>query len=233
MSRENTQRAKSLAKAALAKSNRAITVIGGGSTENTAKIMSMASSLGIAFSGNNVSTNQTNTDIQFNTTAINLLSTAVTSLTTRVVDLENASGASKSYGSFYLNGAGITGLGATEVTLTINSEGIKTSDMSLAGNAVTVNKDGNFSIDFHAYLNNSSTARVEYSMWLEQNGVEVVGTRAASYQRGYDSGMTSGTSAIIAITSGDVFTIQVQLTDGSTSSGYQDANGTRLNIVQL
>ena len=84
MSRENTQRAKSLAKAALAKSNRAITVIGGGSTDNTAKIMSMASSLGITFSGNNVSTNQTNTDIQFNTTAINLLSTAVTKVNNKM-----------------------------------------------------------------------------------------------------------------------------------------------------
>ena len=151
----------------------------------------------------------------------------------RVAALEAGGSTSKSYGSFYLSGSGATSLGSTESTLTLNTTGINTGDMSLASNVVTVAKSGNFSVDYHVYLNNSSTARVEYSMWLEQNGVEVVGTRSASYQRGYDSGMTSGICALIPIASGDTFTIQVQLTDGSTSSGYQDANGTRLNIVEL
>jgi hypothetical protein len=64
-------------------------------------------------------------------------------------------------------------------------------------------------------------------------GVEVVGTRFASYQRGYDSGMSSGVNLITSVTSGDVFQIQCQRTDGAATTGYQDANGTRFNIKEM
>ena len=70
-------------------------------------------------------------------------------------------------------------------------------------------------------------------MWIENNAVEIAGTRFASYQRGYDSGMSSGVSFMVALTAGDVLQIQCQRTDGAATAGYQDANGTRFNIKEL
>jgi hypothetical protein len=155
----------------------------------------------------------------------------------RVAGSSGSSGTTetKEYASFYLSGAGQTALTNTERTLTINATDVNSngSVFSLDSNQITVNKTGNFEINANVYLNNSSTARTEYSMWIEKNGVEVVGSRFASYQRGYDSGMSSGVNLITSVTSGDVFQIQCQLTDGSTSSGYQDANGTRFNIKEM
>ena len=84
MSRDSTARSKSLAKAALAKSNRSIIVSAGGLTDNSERIASMASSLGISFSSNTVSSNQTNLDIQSNTDNINLLSTATTKINNKI-----------------------------------------------------------------------------------------------------------------------------------------------------
>ena len=84
MSRDSTARSKSLAKAALAKSNRSIIVSAGGLTDNSQRIASIASSLGISFSSNTVSSNQTNLDIQSNTDNINLLSTATTKINNKI-----------------------------------------------------------------------------------------------------------------------------------------------------
>ena len=142
---------------------------------------------------------------------------------------------SKEYASFYLSGAGNTGLTNTEVTLTLNATGVNSnaSVFSLASNQITVNKTGTYEINVNVYLNNSSTARTEYSMWIENNAVEIAGTRFASYQRGYDSGISSGVNFMVALTAGDVLQIQCLRTDGAATAGYQDANGTRFNIKEL
>jgi hypothetical protein len=203
------------ARSALAKSNAVSFEISGIYEADRQKFQAMAQDLGITFDGNNnVLDNSTND---------------------RLDALEASSGGTKEYASFYLNGSGSTGLGSTEVTLTINSTDVNSNSsvFSLASNQITVNKTGVFEINANVYLNNSSTARVEYSMWIKKNGTEVVGSRFASYQRGYDSGMSSGINLITSVTTGDVFQIQCQLTDGSTSSGYQDANGTRFNIKEM
>ena len=142
-------------------------------------------------------------------------------------------GAAKSHGSFYLSTGGTTGLSSTAVQLVINNTGINSGDMVLASDTITVNKTAVFDINANVYLNNSSTARTEYSMWIEINNVEVAGTRFASYQRGYDSGMSSGVAFIASITSGDTVRIMCQRTDGTGTVGYQDDNGTRLNIREI
>lgn len=142
--------------------------------------------------------------------------------------------ASKPYGHFYLSGSGNTGLTSTEVTLTVNSTGETNGGiMSLSSNQITISKTAIFEINANVYLNNSSTARTEYSMWLEKNGVEIAGTRFASYQRGYDSGHSSGINTIVSVTSGDTIQIRCQRTDGLGTTGYQDADGTSITIKEL
>ncbi len=144
-------------------------------------------------------------------------------------------GGTKEYASFYLTTGGTSSIGSTAKTMVINNTGINSNGdvFGLASNEVTVDKTAIFKIDANVYLNNSSTARSEYSLWLEKNGTEIPGSRFASYQRGYDSGMSSGVSLIVSVTSGDTFRIRCQITDGSATTGYQDNNGTRLTFLEV
>ena len=143
-------------------------------------------------------------------------------------------GGTKEYASFYLSTGGLTNVSSTAVTLVVNQTSVNSngSVFSLSGNEVTVNKTGDFKISAECYFNNSSTTRTEYTMWLEKDTVEVAGTRAATYQRGYDSGDTAAMSIIVSVTSGDVFRLRIQRTDGSATTGYQDDNGTRFTFEE-
>lgn len=138
------------------------------------------------------------------------------------------------YASFYQSTGGITAIAATAVTLNLSSTQTNSNAtvFALAANELTVNKTATFKITADSYINNSSAARVEYGLWLEKDGVEVAGTRHASYQRGYDSGQSQSMTTIIDITSGEVLRIRIQRTDGTGTTGYQDDNGTRLTIEE-
>lgn len=146
--------------------------------------------------------------------------------------LPSSGGSSKHYSSFFLTGAGLTGLSSTALTLTVNSTGETSNGFTLLNNLITSAVAGVFKIDANVYLNNSGTNRSEYSMWIERNGTEIPGSRFASYQRGYDSGMSSNVALVETVAIGDVFRLRCQRTDGG-ASGYQDANGTRINFVEI
>ena len=147
---------------------------------------------------------------------------------------DGADAPTKEYASFYLSTGGLTAIGATTSTVVINETSVNSDPLvfSLLLNEVTINKTGDFKIDFGCYFNNSSTNRTEYTFWLEKNGVEVAGSRSGNYQRGYDSGQSSDISMIIPITSGDTIRVRVARTDGGAIVGYQDDNGTRLTIEE-
>lgn len=140
----------------------------------------------------------------------------------------------KEYASFYLSTGGLTGQAGTTRTVIINNTLINSNPLVfiLLANEITVNKTGNFKIDFGCYFNNSSSSRTEYTFWLEKNGVEVQGSRSGNYQRGYDSGQSSDIHLIIPIISGDVLRVRVNRTDGGATTGYQDDNGTRFTIEE-
>lgn len=151
---------------------------------------------------------------------------------------EGPAGGGGEYAEFYLSTGGLTGISNTAVTLVLNNTRVNSDDaiISLASNEVTVDKTGDFRISLDVYLNNSSSSRTEYSFWIEKDDgggyAEVAGTRSASYQRGYDSGMSSSINCILPLVSGDKIRIRVQRTDGGATVGYQDANGTRLIIEE-
>ena len=141
----------------------------------------------------------------------------------------------KEYASFYLSTGGVTAVSTAETTLTLNATSVNSngSVFSLASSQVTVNKTGNFMVSAECYFNTGGTSRSEYTMWLEQDAVDVPGTRTGTYQRGYDSGDTAAFSTIVSVTSGDVFQLRIQRTDGGATTGYQDDNGTRLTFIEL
>ena len=141
----------------------------------------------------------------------------------------------KEFASFYLTTGGLSAIGAGENTLVINATSIN-SDSSifyLNNNEVTVNKTGYFQITGDCYWNTGGSSRSEYTIWLEKNGVDVLGTRSGIYARGYDTGSTGTFTIITNATSGDVFKIQIQRTLGSASTGYQDDYGTRLTLLEV
>ncbi len=143
--------------------------------------------------------------------------------------------AHKEYASFYLTTGGLTSVSSTALTVVVNATSLSSSGsiFVLASNTVTVNKTADFEISAQCYFNNSSTSRTEYTMWLEQDSSEVAGTRTATYQRGYDSGDTAALSIMLSVTTGDVFRLRIQRTDGGATVGYQDDNGTRLSFKEL
>jgi hypothetical protein len=147
----------------------------------------------------------------------------------------HAGGSSKEYASFYLSTGGVTSVAATATTLTINQTSVNSDGavFSLSSSQVTVNKTGVFEISYQCYFNTGGSSRSEYTVWLEQDTVEVPGSRAGTYQRGYDSGDTAAGSIMISVTSGEVFRLRIQRTDGGATTGYQDNNGTRLSFKEL
>jgi hypothetical protein len=152
------------------------------------------------------------------------------------IDIANlAGGGSKEYASFYHTTGGITAINNVEKILVIGNTSVNSngSVFSLSSNQVTINKTGDFEISYDCYINNQSSSRTEYSTYLKKNGTEVTGTRSATYQRGYDSGMTNSMTIMLSVTSGDYFEIAIIRTDGGSVAGYQDNNGTRFNFKEL
>ena len=142
---------------------------------------------------------------------------------------------SKEHASFYLSTGGVTAVAAAETTLVLNEES-KNSDSSifyLSSNTITVNKTSTYLIIGECYFNTGGSSRSEYTIWLEQNNVDVNGTRSGIYERGYDSGSTGCFSIIIPVIDGDVFKMQIQRTDGGATTGYQDNYGTRLSFIEI
>lgn len=162
-----------------------------------------------------------------------------TVLTGEISSHTHAGGGSSDYASFYQAAAGVSGVADTATTLSLSNTQINSDGavFSLATNEVTVNKTAHFQVTAECYFNNTSTSRSEYSKWLEKDSgggyAEVPGTRFATYQRGYDSGHSASMTTIISVASGDKFRLRVQRTDGGATTGYQDANGTRLTFIEM
>ena len=144
-------------------------------------------------------------------------------------------GSDKEYASFYLGANGVSGVADTAVTLVLNQESANSDGaiFILTDSEVTVNQTGDFKITGDCYFNNSSNNRTEYTFWLEQDSVEVDGTRVGIYARGYDSGSTGSFSIVIPVTSGDMFRLRIVRTDGGGTAGYQDSQGTRLTFLEV
>ena len=143
--------------------------------------------------------------------------------------------ASKEYATFYLSTGGVTGVGATEVTLVIN-ETMITSDagiFELASNQVTVNKTAVFLIRAHCGFDTASTNRSEYTFNIDKDGSPITAAISAIYTRGYSRGSSGFISIIYSVTSGDVFQLRIIQTAGAATGCYQEDYATRLTFIEL
>jgi hypothetical protein len=174
------------------------------------------------------------------------LQTGLTSAFARIVQKLNElntaisamGGGNKEYAEFYNSTGGDSSISNVPVQLNISQTRINTNDsvISLSSDEVTINKIGNFRFSFDCYLNQVSTSRSEFAFYIEKDSgggySEVVATRSANYQRGYDSGQSSSINCILPVLSGDKFRVMVVRTDGGATTCYQDDNGTRLLIEE-
>ena len=151
-----------------------------------------------------------------------------------------AGGSSKEYANFYLNTAGASNFGDTDTTLHFNTTAVNSDSgiFVMANNQVTVNKTAVFAITADAVLTSTSgsahtVARSEYTMWIEKDDSEIVGSKSIVYVRGTSSGSTGSITIIDSVTSGEVFQIMAVRTGGTENLTSQDAWGTRINFKEI
>ena len=146
--------------------------------------------------------------------------------------------ATKINGTFGLTTGGVTGVAATATTLVLNAaDSGNSAEFTLLSSEITVAHTGRFLITADCHFNTGGSSRSEFSKWLEVDSgsgfTEVPFTRFATYQRGYDSGTSGSMTRHLDVTTGDVFRLRVQRTDGGATTGYQDNNGTRLIFTEV
>jgi len=142
----------------------------------------------------------------------------------------------KDSASFYLSTGGFTGMAAVEQTVVINNTAYNSDGavFTLATNEVTINKTGVFMFTGDVGLNQDpGTSRSEYQIWLTADTVEVTGSRASVFVRGFDSGSSASFTIIVSVTSGEDYRIRVDRVNGASTTTYQTDYASRLTITEL
>lgn len=118
----------------------------------------------------------------------------------------------------------------TATTVPIDAEHMPSSETySISNGEVTVNDSGYFKVHFGVSLIVGTSARTQCQAWLENNGVEIPGTRVLMYCRLTNMGATGSVSLFLNCNHGDTLRIRAQRTSGSgTITALQD--GSRLSV---
>jgi hypothetical protein len=149
------------------------------------------------------------------------------------------SSATPEYASFYNASTGNDNVGAGPSTAVLDSTQ-STSDasvFSLSSNTVTVNKTADFLVTAELSIqqgDDTTHTRGTLRMWLENDSVEVAGTRCEFYTRGYGvAGGGASVSTIMSITSGDVIRIRWDRVVNSPDDLQELEDCTRLTFVEM
>ena len=103
---------------------------------------------------------------------------------------------------------------------------------SLASDEITVLKPGKYLIDGQVSLENSTTSRSQAMAWLENNTVEVGGTRVEQYLRQTNHGATGGFTVCLDLSANDVLRLRSVRTQGSGTC-RTEIDGSRLRITKV
>ena len=123
------------------------------------------------------------------------------------------------------------------LTITINLNSTQfTPDAglySLASDQITVVVAGRYLISYQCTLKVSTgTSRSQVDCWLENNTVQMVGTRSSQYMRQQGFGGSGGATIVEDLSASDVVRMRAQRLQG-TSTISPIMNGSRLTIVRL
>jgi len=122
----------------------------------------------------------------------------------------------------------------TTTATTINLDATHRSDpsFSLASDEITVSENGDYEIDWSVSLESSGGGRTQASSWVEQNSVEISGTRGEHYLRQNNFGATSSGTINLTLAAGDAIRLRAQRSTGGGTCETQ-INGSRLTIKRL
>ncbi len=134
--------------------------------------------------------------------------------------------------SAYDNAGGQT-FTTTATTINLDSTLISDTGYTLAADQITVANAGRYEVSWSVSLENSgSTSRSQANSWVENNTVEIQGTRSEHYLRQTNFGATGGGTVILDLAASDVIRLRAARTNGSGTC-LTRPDGSRLTIKRL
>ena len=118
------------------------------------------------------------------------------------------------------------------ITVNLDATSVEDASFTLSANTVTIAFTGRIEISGAVSLKTLSGGRSQADAWIEQNGVEIPGTRVTMYCRQSAMGGSGTMHRLLPVTNGDVFRLRAQRVEGSGTLSPA-INGSRLLLKKL
>ena len=129
----------------------------------------------------------------------------------------------------YVKGNNLT-IAVLPTTVSLNVTDFEDSAYTRAGSDITINRIGVYRISYSVYFDTNANARRTVDAWVENNTVEIVPSRSASYARNNtDDTANSAATFFVELAAGDVVRLRAQST-GTSGIAIGQADRMWLNI---
>jgi hypothetical protein len=120
-------------------------------------------------------------------------------------------------------------INTTATTVVLNATDFEDSCYTRSGENITINTAGVYRVSYNVYFDTNANARRTVDCWVENNTVEIVPSRSASYSRNNtDDTSSSGATFLVQLAVSDVVRLRAQSTG---SSGTAIGQGNRMWIL--
>lgn len=120
-------------------------------------------------------------------------------------------------------------INTSATTVVLNANDFEDSNYTRSGANITINTAGVYQISYQVYYDTNANARRTVDAWVENNTVEIVPSRAASYSRNTtDDTASSGATFLVQLAASDVVRLRAQSTG---TSGTVIGQGNRMWIA--
>jgi len=117
-------------------------------------------------------------------------------------------------------------INTTATTVVLNANDFEDSNYTRSGENVTIDTAGVYRISYNIYFDTNTNARRTVDAWVENNTVEIIPSRSASYSRNTtDDTASSGTAFLVQLAASDVVRLRCQSTG---TSGTAIGQGNRM-----
>ena len=112
-------------------------------------------------------------------------------------------------------------INTTATTVVLNANDFEDSCYTRSGENITINTAGAYRVSYNVYFDTDANARRTVDAWVENNTVEIVPSRSASYSRNTsDDTASSGATFLVQLAASDVVRLRAQSTGtGGTAIG--------------
>ena len=120
-------------------------------------------------------------------------------------------------------------INTTATTVVLNANDFEDSCYTRSGENITINTAGAYRVSYNVYFDTNANARRTVDAWVENNTVEIVPSRSASYSRNTsDDTASSGATFLVQLAASDVVRLRAQSTG---TSGTAIGQGNRMWIL--